>query len=91
MVERIERVTRVKTVDNDVGNSFNRKSGYDDTSNGKSFAEILRDTIRGGARAERGIPAAYALELSNYGGVTQSLFYDNSVDVSALSLRIQSA
>ena len=88
MVERIEPVSRVKGVDNDVGKPFSRKDGYNDTGQGKSFAEILKNTIKS-KEIERGIPAAYSLDISVR--ATQSLFYENMTDIGALANRLQLA
>ena len=88
MLERIERVERIKGIDNDVGKSFARRHGYDDTNkNGKNFAQVLRDTLRGGVPTEREVPAAYALDISTVPKATQSLFYDNFSVVSNLAAR----
>ncbi len=90
MLERIERVERIKRLDNDVGNAFARKRGYGDSSkNGKSFAQVLQDTLQGGGSkpTERELPAAYALEISTVPKVTQSLFYDNSSFIGTLVSR----
>ena len=79
MLERIERVERVKRLDNDVGNAFARKRGYEENSkNGKSFAQVLQDTLRGGAPTEREMPAAYSLDISTVPKATQSLFYKDA-------------
>ena len=88
MLERIERVERIKGIDNDVGKSFARRHGYDDTNkNGKNFAQVLRDTLRGGVPTEREVPAAYALEISSVPKATQSLFYENSGAINGLTMR----
>ena len=89
MLERIERVERVKSLDNDVGKSFARRQHSDDSGkNGKSFAQVLSDTLRGGAPpTERELPAAYALDISTVPKATQSLFYDNFSVVSNLAAR----
>lgn len=89
MLERIERVERVKRVDNDVGKSFARRQGYDDSGkNGKSFAQVLRDTLRGGGiPSEREMPAAYALDITTVPKATQSLFYENTGSITNLMTR----
>ena len=90
MVERIERVTRVNGTDNDMARTFDRKNGYDDSQGRKSFADVLKETMRRGSLpSERGMPAAYALDISTR--ATQSLFYQNAVDVSNVTARLQIA
>ena len=90
MLERIERIERIKRLDNDVGNPFARRHGYDDSAKqGKSFAQVLQDTLNGGGNSpiERELPAAYALDISTVPKATQSLFYENAAFVGTLASR----
>lgn len=79
MIERIEKISRVKRVDNDVGRQ------YDDSqrNSGRSFLDELNS-----AMGKKNIPKPvkisdpYALELTSIG--TQSLFYYAGLDLEAL-------
>ncbi len=71
MVERIEKVARVKGVDYDVGRRFDSRRNGDD---GSSFASELNRLMNKKKEVKSSeIPEAYKLELSSIG--TQSLFY----------------
>ncbi len=79
MIERIQRIARVKRIDNDVGKNY----GDPKNSGGKSFLDELNT-----AMGKKNIPNPvkisdpYALELTSIG--TQSLFYYGSMDLEAL-------
>lgn len=77
MVERIERIARVKAVDYDVGRRDNHSRR--DEKNG-SFLNELRRVLHKKNKPGT-IPEAYNLELS---GETSSLFYYGSLDLDAL-------
>ena len=71
MVERIEKVARVKGVDYDVGRRFDSRGNGGD---GGSFASELSKVMNKKKEIKPSeIPDAYKLELSSIG--TQSLFY----------------
>lgn len=83
MVERIERVARVKGIESDANRFFERKEGYEDHRQGKKqFAKVLDREIereeRPANEAGAGIPNAYKLDLLR---PTQSLFYVQGVDL----------
>jgi len=80
MVERIERVARIKGINS--GQAFERKEGYEDQAGRQAFAQVLKkamDTRPVGKFAS----AAYHLDLSSR--PTQSLFYRDGTDFSALT------
>jgi hypothetical protein len=82
MLDRIERVTRVKGVEPDVRKSFKRKEGFEDQGKKKQqFSQVLDRELskesRPGNDAGPGAPRAYALELAR---PTHSLYYENEVD-----------
>ncbi|MBQ7479753.1 MAG: hypothetical protein IJT01_12805 [Selenomonadaceae bacterium] len=85
MVERIERVARVKGVDYDVGRSFDRKEGYEDQASGKKFSEFFQKARNRQTVAESKIPEAYRLEI---GRATQSLFYTGGMDFRSLRSKL---
>ena len=91
MLNRIERVARVKGVDSSVNRSFERKEGYQDGKRDKqSFAHTLNKEmekeVRPSNEAGLGMPNAYRLELSTW--PTQSLFYRELVDLSGVEGKI---
>ena len=91
MLDRIERVTRVKGVELDVGRSFKRKDGYDDDQKEKKqeFEQVLNmemsKEIRPSNDAGPNAPKAYRLELVR---PTHSLYYENRVDIGAVRQHI---
>lgn len=78
MVEKIERIARVKPVDYDVGRRDN--SGKNDAKNGSFLQELRRAIIKKNKPSE--FPVAYNLELS--GDNANHLFYFGSLDLDAL-------
>ena len=81
MVERIERVARVKGVDYDVGRSFDRKDGYEEQASGKKFSEVFRKARDRRTETKVNVSEAYRLEI---GRATQSLFYEGGTDFRSL-------
>lgn len=82
MVERIERVMRVKRLRFNNDELFERRKGFEEKEQGESFASIFEDEIEKkkkrqseNAHSNR----AYHLEV---GRPTQSLFYQGKVDIS---------
>lgn len=87
MVERIERIARVKGIEKEFARSFERKEGFNDGKRGqKKFADTLdrelAKEVRPANEAGKGVPNAYSLELSSY--PTQSLFYAGGMDFTKL-------
>jgi hypothetical protein len=94
MVDRIERVSRLKGIDSGIGKFFERKEGYeDDPKKKKQFADVLDRELAKDTRPENeagpGAPNAYRLELS--ARPTQSLFYREGVDLSKVERKIHDA
>ncbi len=82
MIERIQKVARVKKVENDVGRRFDERR----QNGGKSFLEELNAAMgKKNAPKATKIPDAYALDLTSTG--TQSLFYYAGMDLEALLAR----
>ena len=82
MLEKVERVARVKGVDCDVNSPFLRKNTRDDQYNGKSpFHRMLVAKMRE-QNGDVQVPEAYVLDCQK---VTQSLFYVNGVDLGFFS------
>ena len=85
MVERIERVARVKGVEYDVGRSFDRKEGYEEQASGKKFSEYFRQARKNQTEVKSTVPEAYRLEI---GRATQSLFYEGGMDFRSLRSKL---
>lgn len=77
MVEKIEKIARVKAIDYDVGRRDDRNQR--DDKNGSFLSELRRVLNKKNKPSE--IPAAYDLELS---GETIGLFYYGNLDLGAL-------
>ncbi len=79
MIERIEKIARVKRVENDVGRQYHDSSH----SNGKSFLDELNSAM---GKKNRPKPVKfsdpYKVDLQNT--ATQSLFYYSGLDLEAL-------
>ena len=86
MVERIEKVARVKGIDYDVGRSFDRKEGYEEQASGKKFSEFFQKARNHQAAEPSNVSAPYRLELSR---ATQSLFYERGMDFRSLSSKLK--
>ncbi len=86
MVERIEKVARVKGVDYDVGRSFDRKEGYEEKDSGKKFSEVFQKARNRQVAEPSSVSAPYRLELSR---ATQSLFYEGGMDFRSLSSKLR--
>ena len=80
MIEKIEKINRVKGIDFDVGKKYDSRGGRDDNG---SFANTLKRVLNKKADPARSeIPEAYRLELSSNG--TQSLFYFGGLNLQQL-------
>lgn len=80
MIERVERVTKIKPITNEVGHRFN--SGYGDNKNGKFASELRRVINKKSSNATSSeIPDAYDLEVNT---ANIPLFYFGSLDLEAL-------
>ncbi len=84
MIERIEKVARVKGVDYDVSRSFDRKEGYQDQKK-KKFSQILNQAVDK-KKSESNMPIPYQLELSTR--PTQSLFYQDGLNLNQLGVNV---
>ncbi len=84
MLERIERVTRVKGTELDIGRSFKRKEGYEDGKEKKQeFSKLLDKEMQKEVRPDNdggpGVPKAYALTIDSQ--PTHSLYYNYLADI----------
>lgn len=79
MIERIEKIARVKRIENDVGRRFDERQ----QNGGKSFLDELNSAMGKKARAKPvKISEPYTLDLQNT--ANQSLFYYSGLDLEAL-------
>ena len=88
MVERSERVARVKAVEYDVNRPYERNDSDHGGGASRKFAQVLRETMnhRGSGTPRSTVPEAYRLEIS--ARPTQSLFYQSSPNLHLLEGRI---
>ena len=78
MVEKIERIARVKGIESNADKRFNRKNGRNDDSDKKKFESTLNAAVKRRAEPENRSNEAAQLELRNlpiHSIATHSLFY----------------
>lgn len=83
MIERIEKVARVKGVEYDTDRPFQRKEGYQD-SRKKKFSQALNQAMQKKQQTNSTMPIPYRLELNTR--ATQSLFYQDGLNLSQLGV-----
>ena len=91
MVERIERVMRIKRLRFNNDELFERRKGFEEREQGESFASIYEDEIeKKKKRQTEDSPSnrAYQLEV---GRPTQSLFYQVKADISEVKGKLPHA
>lgn len=79
MMGRVDRVARVKGVHLDVNSPWLQRRGRDDQSGG-SFRENLQHSMTR-RRSEETAPQISEAAVWEGSGATQSLFYENGVDL----------
>ncbi len=90
MLNRVERVARVKGVEYEVERSFARKEDYREQKDKKKFSQVLQNVMkRNENQSSSEIPAPYALDIKSR--ATQSLFYQNGADFRYLGDRLNGA
>ena len=82
MVERIEKIARIKGVDYDVGKRFDSSRQRGDDGNPNFAAELSRVMNKKSPPKTSTIPEAYKLELSSIG--SEALFYFGATDMRTL-------
>ena len=75
MIEKIEKIARIKGIDFDVGKKF------DSEHSDSGFAAALRRAV-GKKNKSAEMSEAYSLELNSFGG--EGLFYFGATDLRAL-------
>ena len=82
MVESIERVMRIKRLQFNNEELFERRKGFEEKEQGETFASIFEDEIEKKKKRQTETSStnrAYQLEV---GRPTQSLFYQGKADIS---------
>ena len=86
MLDKIERIARIKRVENDVTNRFDRKRGFkDDTNSKKKFSSALQkavDESNEAATVQISDSAAAYLQLTST--PSHSLFYMSGLSLNQL-------
>ena len=92
MVERVERVMRIKRLRFNNDELFERKKGFEERDQGESCASIFNDEMEKKKNQQREYTAshnsAYHLEV---GRPTQSLFYQGKADISDVKGKLPNA
>ncbi|MBR1729206.1 MAG: hypothetical protein IJ728_06740 [Selenomonadaceae bacterium] len=88
MLEKIERIARVKRAENDISKRFDRKHGYkDEQKSKKKFSQTLQAAIdrRGNEAATVQLsPAAVAASVQLTSTPSHSLFYFSGLSLNQL-------
>ena len=90
MVERIERVMRIKRLRFNNDELFERRKGFEEKEQGETFASIFEDEIEKKKKSQENdlSNGAYRLEV---GRPTQSLFYQGKADISEVKGKLPHA
>lgn len=88
MVERIERIMRIKRLRFDSDELFERRKGFEEREKDESFAAIYEDEIEKKKHRDEDSNDAYHLDV---GRPTQSLFYKGKVDLSDVKGKLHHA
>jgi len=91
MVERIERVMRIKRLRFNNDELFERRKGFEEREQGEAFASIFEDEIEKRKKRQSedaSSNGAYRLEV---GRPTQSLFYQGKADISDMKGKLPHA
>ena len=91
MVDRIERVMRIKRLRFNNDELFERRKGFEEREQGESFASIYEDEIEKKKKQQaEDSPSnrAYQLEV---GRPTQSFFYQGKADISEVKGKLPHA
>ena len=75
MVERIEKIARVKGIESETGRRFDKKNNYRDGEGDGSFAGTLKRVMKKHEEDNGVFPEAYKLELTSTGANTLFHFH----------------
>ena len=90
MLEKIERITRIKHAENDVSKRFDRKHGYKDERNSKKkFSSALQDAVEKKEHSNEAAtvllsPASVAASVQLNNTPSHSLFYFSGLSLAQL-------
>ena len=82
MVERIERVMRIKRLQFNNEELFERRKGFEEKEQGETFASIFEDEIEKKKKRQMESSSANRAYQLEVGRPTQSLFYQGKADIS---------
>lgn len=90
MLEKIERIARIKPAENDVSKRFDRKHGYKDERNSKKkFSQTLQTAVEKREKTNEAAtiqlsPAAVAASVQLTATPSHSLFYFSGLSLAQL-------
>lgn len=90
MLEKIERIARIKPAENDTSKRFDRKQGYkDDRNSKKKFSQTLQTAVEKRERVNEAAtiqlsPAAVAASVQLTSTPSHSLFYFSGLSLAQL-------
>ena len=82
MVERVERVMRVKRLRFNNDELFERRKGFEEKEKDETFASIFEDEIEKKKKRQMESSSANRAYQLEVGRPTQSLFYQGKADIS---------
>jgi len=82
MVERVERVMRVKRLRFNNDELFERRKGFEEKEQDETFASIFEDEIEKKKKRQMESSSANRAYQLEVGRPTQSLFYQGKADIS---------
>ena len=82
MVERIERITRIKRLRFNSDELFERRKGFEEREESETFASIFEDEIEKKKKRQMESSSANRAYQLEVGRPTQSLFYQGKADIS---------
>ena len=91
MVERVERVMRVKRLRFNNDELFERRKGFEEKEQGETFASIFEDEIEKKKKRQMESSSANRAYQLEVGRPTQSLFYQGKADISDVKGKLPNA
>ena len=91
MVERVERVMRIKRLRFNNDELFERRKGFEEQEQGESFASIFEDEIEKKKKRQSDNDSSNSAYQLDVGRPTQSLFYQGKADISMVKGKLPHA
>ena len=91
MVERVERVMRVKRLRFNSDELFERRKGFEEKEQDETFASIFEDEIEKKKKRQMESSSANRAYQLEVGRPTQSLFYQGKADISDVKGKLPNA